>query len=179
MYIIQLIVWQWVCVLRLFILFSTAFYWNLLRPRSDLVSAKISNWQLISSAYIFNSQNWISARILRVCKHEFRALKLPWWISHYNLTAIILAVIKFLNWKKSNTYTVNWLLFIKYQFSSFSLVPAMTKLRTDKYKYTFTGLELPGDFGRLTSLYASSAAKSKSLYFIRSRSVNYRRQSVK
>ena len=31
--------------------------------------------------------------------------------------------------------TVNWLLFIMYQFSS---VPAMTKLRTDEYKYTFT-----------------------------------------
>ena len=57
------------------------------------------------------------------------------------------------------------------------------------YLYTLpphtTGLELPGDwgdivaFGRLTSLYASSAAKSKSLYFIRSRSVNYWRRSVK
>ena len=47
------------------------------------------------------------------------------------------------------------------------------------------GLELPGDlgdivaFGRLTSLYASSAAKSKTLYFITSRSVNYWRRSVK
>ena len=47
------------------------------------------------------------------------------------------------------------------------------------------GLELPGDlgdivaFGRLTSPYALPAAKSKSLYFIRSRSVNYRRRSVK
>ena len=46
------------------------------------------------------------------------------------------------------------------------------------------GLELPGDLGdivafrRLTSLYASSAAKWKSLYYIRSRSVNYRRRSV-
>ena len=48
-----------------------------------------------------------------------------------------------------------------------------------------SGLELPGDlgdivaFGRLTSPYPSPAAKSKSLYFIRSRSVNYRRRSVK
>ena len=47
------------------------------------------------------------------------------------------------------------------------------------------GLELPGDlgdivaFGRLTSLYASAAAKSKSHYFMKSRSVNYRRRSVK
>ena len=41
----------------------------------DLVLAEISNSQLFSSAYIFNSQNWISARILRVSKREFRALK--------------------------------------------------------------------------------------------------------
>ena len=40
----------------------------------DLVLDEILNSQLFSSACIFNSQNWISTRILRVCKHEFRAL---------------------------------------------------------------------------------------------------------
>ena len=40
----------------------------------SLVLAEILHSQLFSSAHIFNSQNWISARILRVCKHEFRAL---------------------------------------------------------------------------------------------------------
>ena len=39
-----------------------------------LVLDEIWNSQLFSSAYIFNSQTWISTRILRVCKREFRAL---------------------------------------------------------------------------------------------------------
>ena len=34
--------------------------------------------------------------------------------------------------------TVNWLLFVMYQFSQFLSVPAMTKLRPDQYKYTYT-----------------------------------------
>ena len=34
-------------------------------------------------------------------------------------------------------YTVNWLLFVMYQFSPFSSVAAMTKLRTDEYEYTY------------------------------------------
>ena len=42
--------------------FSTAFYF------------KILNSQLFLSANIFNSQNWISTRILRVCKCKFRVL---------------------------------------------------------------------------------------------------------
>ena len=53
-------------------------------------------------------------------------------------------------------------------------------------KISFTaGLELPGDlgdivaFGRLTSPYSSSPAKSKSLSFYRSRSVNCRQRSAK
>ena len=41
---------------------------------AKISATKISNSQLFSSAYIFNSQNWISTRILRVCKCEFRAL---------------------------------------------------------------------------------------------------------
>ena len=40
----------------------------------DLVLDEISNSQLLSSAYIFNSQNWISTRILRVCSMNFE----PW-----------------------------------------------------------------------------------------------------
>ena len=43
----------------------------------SLVLAEILNSQLFSSAHMFNSQNWNSARILRVCKHEFRALTTP------------------------------------------------------------------------------------------------------
>ena len=31
--------------------------------------------------------------------------------------------------------TVNWLIFVMYQFSPFSSVPSMTNLRTDEYKY--------------------------------------------
>ena len=77
---------QRVCVTRCFD-FSTAFTVDLLKHLSDqdrdLVWDEISNSQLFSSAFIFNSQNWISTRILRVCKHEFRALivfliQLPW-----------------------------------------------------------------------------------------------------
>ena len=68
---------QRVCVMRCFD-FSTAFTVDLLKhlwdQDQDLVLDEISNSQLFSSAYIFNSQNWISTRILRVCKHEFRAL---------------------------------------------------------------------------------------------------------
>ena len=68
---------QQVCVTRRFD-FSTAFTVDLLKhlwdQDRDLVLDEISNSQLFSSAYIFNSQNWISTRILRVCKHEFRAL---------------------------------------------------------------------------------------------------------
>ena len=48
--------------MRCLILFSIAFYWNIL------------NSQLFSSANIFNSQNWILTRILRVYKRQFRAL---------------------------------------------------------------------------------------------------------
>ena len=32
-------------------------------------------------------------------------------------------------------FTVNWLLFVMYQYSPFSSVPSMTNLRTDEYKY--------------------------------------------
>ena len=32
-------------------------------------------------------------------------------------------------------FTVNWLLFVMYQFSPFSSVPSMTNLRTDEYEY--------------------------------------------
>ena len=68
---------QRVCVTRRFD-FSTAFTVDLLKhlwdQDRDLVLDEISNSQLFSSAYIFNSQNWILTRILRVCKHEFRAL---------------------------------------------------------------------------------------------------------
>ena len=68
---------QGVCFTRRFD-FSTAFTVDLLKHLWDqdwnLVSDELSNSQLFSSAYIFNSQNWISTRILRVCKHEFRAL---------------------------------------------------------------------------------------------------------
>ena len=68
---------QRVCVTRRFDI-STAFTVDLLKhlwdQDRDLVLDEISNSQLFSSAYIFNSQNWISTRILRVCKHEFRAL---------------------------------------------------------------------------------------------------------
>ena len=31
--------------------------------------------------------------------------------------------------------TLNWLLFVMFQFSSFSSVPSMTNLRTDEYRY--------------------------------------------
>ena len=61
----------------------------------------------------------------------------------------------------------------------------MSMMKEQNTYYTDAGLKLPGDlgdivaFGMLTSPYASPAAKSKSLYFIRSRSVNYRRRSVK
>ena len=60
--------------------FSTAFTvdWLIHLREQDLsevlVLDEISNSQLFSSAYIFNSQTWISTRILRVCKREFRAL---------------------------------------------------------------------------------------------------------
>ena len=68
---------QRVCVTRRFD-FSTAFTVDLMKhlwdQDWDLVLDEISNSQLFSSAYIFNSQNWISTCILRVCKHEFRAL---------------------------------------------------------------------------------------------------------
>ena len=61
--------------------FSTAFTedWLIHLWEQDLsevlVLDEISNSQLFSSAYIFNSQTWISTRILRVCKREFRALE--------------------------------------------------------------------------------------------------------
>ena len=71
---------QRVCITRRFD-FSTAFTVDLLNhlwdQDRDLVLDEKSNSQLFSSAYIFNSQNWISTRILRVCKHEFRALGPP------------------------------------------------------------------------------------------------------
>ena len=35
--------------------------------------------------------------------------------------------------------TVNWILFVMYQFSPFLLVSAMTNLRTDEYKYHWPG----------------------------------------
>ena len=38
----------------------------------------------------------------------------------------------------SDPATVNWLLFVMYQFSPFSSVPAMKKLRIDEYKHTLT-----------------------------------------
>ena len=69
--------------------------------------------------------------------------------------------------------------------TDFSNAPVIDNCEYLHLPSIFPGLELPGDlgdivaFGRLTSLYASSAAKSKSLFFIRSRSVNYRRRSVK
>ena len=69
---------QRVCITRRFD-FSTAFTVDLLKNLWDqdryLVLDEISTSQLFSSAFIFNSQNWISTRILRVCKHEFRALR--------------------------------------------------------------------------------------------------------
>ena len=69
---------QRVCVTRRFD-FSTAFTVDLLKhpwdQDRDLVGDEISNSQFFSCAFIFNSQNWISTRILRVCKHEFRALQ--------------------------------------------------------------------------------------------------------
>ena len=37
-------------------------------------------------------------------------------------------------WKKITSITVNWLLFVMYQFSPFSSVPSMKNLRTDEYK---------------------------------------------
>ena len=68
---------QRVCVMRRFD-FSTAFTVDSLKhlwdQDRDFVLYEISNSQLFSSAYILNSQNWISTRILRVCKREFRAL---------------------------------------------------------------------------------------------------------
>ena len=74
---------QRVCVTRRFD-FSTAFTVDLLKhlwdQDRDSVLDEISSSQLFSSAYIFNSQNWISTRILRVCKHEFWALQI--WPKH-------------------------------------------------------------------------------------------------
>ena len=73
-----------VCVTRRFD-FSTAFTVDLLKHLWDqdwdlvLDLDEISNSQLFLSAYIFNSQNWISTRILRVCKYEFRALEQILW----------------------------------------------------------------------------------------------------
>ena len=71
---------QQVCITRRFD-FSNAFTVDWLKhlwgQDWDLVLAEISNSQLFSSAYIFNSQNWISARILRVSKLVFRALWFP------------------------------------------------------------------------------------------------------
>ena len=68
---------QRVCVTRR-LDFSTAFTVDLLKhlwdQDRDLVSDEISNSQLFSSAYIFNSQNLISTRILRVYKHEFQVV---------------------------------------------------------------------------------------------------------
>ena len=64
---------QRVCVTRRFH-FSTAFTVDLLKhlwdQDRDLVWDEISYSQLFLSAFIFNSQNWISTRILQVCKHE-------------------------------------------------------------------------------------------------------------
>ena len=60
--------------------FSTAFTvdWLIHLWEQDLSKILVldekSNSQLFSSANIFNSQTWISTRILRVCKREFRAL---------------------------------------------------------------------------------------------------------
>ena len=76
---------QQVCVMRRFD-FSTAFTVDSLKhlwdQDRDLVLYEISNSQLFSSAYILNSQNWISTRILRVCKREFRALNLSFTRTH-------------------------------------------------------------------------------------------------
>ena len=73
--------------------FSTAFTedWLIHLWEQDLsevvVLDEISNSQLFSSAYIFNSQTWISTRILRVCKREFRALLSTFYAPEGNLRA--------------------------------------------------------------------------------------------
>ena len=64
------------------------------------------------------------------------------------------------------------------------LCTLITLHHTDLFPKRNAGLELPGDLGdkaafrRLTSPYLSSAAKSKSLYFSRSRFVHCRQRSV-
>ena len=104
---------QRVCVTRRFD-FSTAFTVDLLKHLwyhdRDLVQDEISNSQLYSSAYIFNLQNWISTRILGVCKHEFRAL---------NKTKEVFVLHKFLfrwNYLHSHNIIVLFLVFARQRY---------------------------------------------------------------
>ena len=72
-----------------------------------LKSRRIQDWVKVSYLYI-SKKGWVNSKLYTVNMNKE---------------------------KSSIVATVNWFLFVMYQFSPFSSVPSMTNLRTDEYKY--------------------------------------------